>query len=1480
MKTTLRYNTIEALQRQKNWKKFLNTIVDDCCDLYDDNLVAEVDTQKDGLPITKLKLSDTNEELRAKYAVLSYLNNVMHLNLHENISLRGLLRVLSLYGCKIKDVEQQDSVLPHTFKVEGSKRDTAVWGFKTTDRSYDYEARGIRGDESQTDDEYTAGDVEVDYFEHLTDKNFKDEDTTFKYIYNVFGYNQKNPILSVSKIKEVKSFYVFERTSSEGGLAALPETVYVESTDVTYNSDSDYGFYVTTAYTSSDSQNSGVTICDLTYEDENENVMDANSVLSTYYEIVFVPDTDPQAPLIVQRWVCNKDAASYLRETSYILNDNDKIDLIKENERIKYNSEEKALDKYLDVRFALSETANIEKVDLIRIGVIGENDSPTPSPSVDFDTQKKYFVYEDTTYHRQWVVMDTIEQYSKVSIIYLLKQLFSDECALKAQPLFLYKEDDTTKASMCANFIDSVGGVDKITFEVEKYDINKMLTTYASTTNLPDDETSTPTEEEAETIKEKNKVQGVYYGDYFFKWEQFGIESNLNDNNSNKGFYYKDVYTLLNFDKLPVPETQDRYDSLDFFFDGSDNLYFIDKNKTDYQNNQVKELDGRLYENTFRQDFIETMFFNHFIKVYPITKYKSDSLISTTRLYCDNLELVEFGGIIPYIVSYDRRGELNTDENSEEVFNDLDCSIFSKIVSYNKHTHLITVNNPVFFENSYTPKYVVVAYQNASPFNKIQTLNITAPSLAIKNVVSDFLKEYVNTNYELNLFTEAEYKDYVDEQFVDRVRKENDTTVDGLRNTLRLKYNSSKLLFGTYDLQLDKSNTPIVVTVLLSAGGGELDITAVKSNGNFELVSNSEVLLVKEFKSGQSIITSIYFGDKLKRQQVGNNLFDKMGNLKVIDNFNPKSHASAHISGTVESGLWWAADFSKTPSLLYFNAGALGGLTHIKQSLDKCPMFRGSKIRIVDFSKIRWSVSNTLIDFNFDYVFENCSCLESVNFKLQNGNKFRAVSMIQTFRNCEFLHEIDLSDIDMSLVGDLSSAFEGCKRLKTVKIDWGENSVANKKAVKTFKDCRKLEAIEATGTSAVYGTSSDSATVFIGWSGNIDTDRAFENCESLKELVFPTALNVSRTPYVSMLTNCGAERIGFNVRSFKDGDSYGIRDIVKVEMPNLKTIEYCDEWFDWRLDDGTIKLWIDTPNLTRASFMTFIRKQFVKENIPEGWVESGFNIYVNPHVLERLNVGTDIVPAMTDNNGSVICYELVNHTTEGIKIYPSSEDVVPLVSIKTNLTSTVYKATIDSLDNVTVTLTVTKKKNQIDILELYANGNMVHQFDVTDIRNGGTVTYTFDEPITDTIELKAFVEDTVGLRNSSTTLKYKFNYPRYSGLITVSGEKRMESGRIVSYALDSDLTAAAISALNADYYQNSTTSYNQASQKLGAFAVPKYEAPNGAIAIVSNAYGSAGEDKTEYWLHKEMTINGIDYIVYYMINNYDGFCGFYNFIIE
>ena len=780
MKTTLKYNTIETLQQQTAWKMFIDTLVEGCKKLFDNNLVTRVDDNAKGknnqtVHITELKpfdkyiaesydnLSELDkikykdiyerykdcqtdyEDMQTQNAMLGYLNDVFPLNLRENISLRGLLRTLSLYKCKIKDIKLKGDLLPHTYKVEGSRKDSVMYGFEPKNKTYDYESAGKRPVANLNDtDEYDSGDVEADCFDKLIDKNYEEENTTFKYIYNIYGYNQKHPIISISEIKEVKGYYEFSRN----GNTNHPVYLYISESDILI-SENDFAICTNIVYKSNDNRDSGIILYDY---DDDLSLKDLLSDSYTRGELVY-------------KWVSISDTTSYLYESSFIMNDNDKIDLVKENNRIKYNSQEYALFEYKNISFALTSNSPIEKINLSRensIGSIGTKD--VIDTHYDYDIQKKYFVYKDNVYERFWIIKDQILSYFNNSILYLKNQLFANECTLKAQPLFVYQDGECVQVSTCANFIKGEGGIGKLSYEIEKYDINNIISSFTASDNVfENNEDST-----------SNIIKGITYGDWFFKWEEYGV----NESNNSKTFFYKDVYTPLNFDKA-IPSYNSH--SLDYFFDGFGKETYINGNNEYYNDNSYKKINGRVYENTFKEEYIETMYFNHFVKVYPIVSNESDSIVSTTKLYCENLELVMFGNIVPYIVSYDRIGE-TPEIDSDEVLNDIDCSIFSKIIAYNKHTHLISVNNPVFFENSHTPKYVVVAYQNASPFNKIQSLDIISPNFYdydndnenrgegdyeniddtktffLKKVVKDLLSDYENDNCELNLYAECEYK--------------------------------------------------------------------------------------------------------------------------------------------------------------------------------------------------------------------------------------------------------------------------------------------------------------------------------------------------------------------------------------------------------------------------------------------------------------------------------------------------------------------------------------------------------------------------------------------------------------------------------------------------------------------------------------------------------------------------------------------------
>ena len=770
MKTTLKYNTIETFQRQPAWKTFIDTIVDNCNGLYDDTLTAFAESDTDMMSeftdfddehnnpkelglyelinnryiLTADETRNQNKTYYKKatdnateplYSLFDYINTNTPSVLQENISLNGLLRTLSLYGCKIKDIELKDSVLPHTYKTKRNVEEVGyLWGFESGNIGEDYQAHAIVDNDEDQEIGVTivgGGDLPDKY-------KYK-----YEYIEDIYGYNQKHPVISVCRVKEVKSYYRFVRkTESQYGhgddtnIGILPACFYIGKDNM---SSSSIEIYTDLIYKATHEDNSGIIRC----SDNDFNY----TIDPTTWVISVTPSGGTPTPLteilskcynrsnsLISRWVY----VDNIEETAFVLNDRAKGDLVIENSRVVYN-ESTATKYYENLSFSSSNEDEIKKVVFdgqsnTTIGRTNVEDWSTP------DT-KLYYIYDltDSENERtdsQWVVMDEVEEYFNISLPYLKNQLFADESALKAQPLFLYENNN--KVSMCGNLLESVGGVDDPStadieyddYEIEKYNKSLLNTTYTATDNIGSSHAAL------------NRITGISYGDYYYKWEQY----------NGNGTFNQDVYTVYDFSRLVNSETDKN--SLSYFFNGEKLNWFIDQADESYTNNEEKLIDGYVFKNTHRHEFFETMYFNHFIKVYPIVEDKDmdyEYPVVTTKLYCDNLELVEFGDIVPYIVSYDRAGDIEEGTDDDVLYNDLDCSTFSRILSYNKRTHLIIVDGdaPVIFENINKPKYVVVAYQKASPFNKISDLYITAPNENIKELTKGILKNYINQNCNL-----------------------------------------------------------------------------------------------------------------------------------------------------------------------------------------------------------------------------------------------------------------------------------------------------------------------------------------------------------------------------------------------------------------------------------------------------------------------------------------------------------------------------------------------------------------------------------------------------------------------------------------------------------------------------------------------------------------------------------------------------------
>lgn len=741
MKTTLNHNVIETFQRQPAWREFIEAIINCCSGLYDNHLIAIADDDTDSMSeYTLFDVLHNNPKALGLYeivnnryvltpdvvvrehktyytkaidnsimplhSVFDYINGNVSPVQKENISLKGLLHTLSMYGCRIKDIELKDSNLPHTYKLSRHFLIKTPYGYYENDMESDYIAQAI------------VDNVGGQSIGCLVEGE-SDDIVDYNYIHDIYGYNQKNPIILMSQIKEVKEYARFVK-KQDSTHSSYPSNVYA-----------DFNEYANPnlLYWSDNNGKSGI---------KPISIIIANNIKEDLASDYTLQQTNG-VTTCVKKWVYIEDENSPLRETAYILSDKSKYDLML-NDRIIYNMSDG--ESNYSVSLAITNSTQPQKLNIAKNPLSVSTYETIGSLSGTSDDAKTYYVYKDFLYQKEWVVMDSVEDYFNISLPYLKSQVFGDECALKTQPLFEY--DDwkgqplpTKMVSMCANTMASEvqGGVGNLTYEVEKYEELKV-STKAETKNNADDWSS---------YLYMNEIKGVYYGDYFYKWEQF-TESN--------DMFVKEVFTPLHFAKNNVDKNL-----LSYFFDGGRNVYYINPSDSNYLNNKEKEINGVKYVNTFKQEFFETMYFNHFIKVYPIDAVVDNQVVKTKKLYCDNLELVQFGDIVPYVVSYFRKGENEEDVEANGLYNDIDCSIFSKILSYNKRTHLITLEDYIYFSSDTEQQNLVVAYQNASPFNKIQSLTIVAPD-SVKDVVSTLLEDYKNDfKYQFSLITESEYQE-------------------------------------------------------------------------------------------------------------------------------------------------------------------------------------------------------------------------------------------------------------------------------------------------------------------------------------------------------------------------------------------------------------------------------------------------------------------------------------------------------------------------------------------------------------------------------------------------------------------------------------------------------------------------------------------------------------------------------------------------
>lgn len=1189
MKTTLGYNTIETFQKQPAWKHFLNVIVDVCKRHFDKNLLGFTEATN------TLKRVDENTDLQPIYPSLSYKNDLMNLNLMEGISIRSLMRILTIYGCKLLDVET-DVTIPHTYKVQGQNRGGDLWGFQTTNKTYDYEANSITNIPELDNTE----DSNTDYFFPSMSENYFEEDKTFKYIYDIYGYNQKEPMLCYSALYEIKTLRKLD-TSNIVELQSM--ALYVLEEDII---------------------------------DKEENTFKVGAGVFQKGGSMFYPfNAKANGFVLVQGEEAEEGILAV--PVFYIINDNDKIDLVDSEGIIRYNSDDDDVTTYENLRgISPNRTNDVFKITLTYTG----------------SKLNDYKIYLLNIYPNKYVVENIpLTNLNNLNPYYAKNTIFGSDSLIKTQPVFIYhyKENggyiDT--ASLAFNNLNVKGGENLASYQFLSYPYKTKAEIDGDEVEVPivkadfgnlynrcianeagegcvnnievKDENDEYVDIDEQTLREISNPS-ISLGSKYNTCIVYSVKGDADGEYKPSlmigKFYY--IGELSEGEKIHI---FNEYTVFDVSNGSNKDSYIIKSyNQNSYYIGDEYDATGEpvidefkyILEDLRKQEYVETMYFNHFVKIYPITKTQSDSLVETSMVYCDSLDLIQYGNMIPYIVTTLRKGEKDDDDK----FIDLDCSIFSKIVSYNKHTHLVTLNNEICFPNSYEPIYAVVAYQNLFPFSQPKSLRILTPNNGVKDIVQPMTEELFGDRVNLEFYSQKEYDEMIFWEKHNKQKIVYNNNINILLQELDSKAKNSYSNYAIYGLLTQTLQNG--ETIELNFKDGTEGTKTATIDGYLFYFTKDDLVDVENHKyyynyayitfagTGAKYILCIRISSDFKNLMTGGvkatGTFKNCTNLRVLAGYSPIRNVRSDAF---------------PENILYLNTSS-----NFEVAESYFLYYRGLRnVYAINLDNVNFI--NDKIDFS--YAFQNCENLEtlSLNFK----KKVYVTSISHWLEGCKSLKYIDLTNVDFSLCTDTDSAFEGCTHLERIIVNWGNNNVITTMK-KTFKDCRNLKSIGD----------------FSGWYGNdVDMESAFENCESLNEVMLKN-LKGDWSTNVSLFKNCGAETIGFYAKP------YPSNTLIKFEMPNLQNIEYCGEVFDLHSDSDDIRVWIDTPKLTRESFLRFISKQFTT---PDEWVDYGYNVYVHPDVIDRLIVGTDIEPLEVDSDGIIICYKLLKHTSDKVKIYPT-----------------------------------------------------------------------------------------------------------------------------------------------------------------------------------------------------------------------------------
>ena len=113
---------------------------------------------------------------------------------------------------------------------------------------------------------------------------------------------------------------------------------------------------------------------------------------------------------------------------------------------------------------------------------------------------------------------------------------------------------------------------------------------------------------------------------------------------------------------------------------------------------------------------------------------------------------------------------------------------------------------------------------------------------------------------------------------------------------------------------------------------------------------------------------------------------------------------------------------------------------------------------------------NIIIDYqiiSFSYLFSNCYCIESINFKKFYRNNINDMSGM--FHGCSYIKELNLSNFNTNNVNDTNEMFYKCSSLEQLNIsNFNTNNIQNMSAM--FYECSSLKELDVSNFNTNNGT--------------------------------------------------------------------------------------------------------------------------------------------------------------------------------------------------------------------------------------------------------------------------------------------------------------------------------------------------------------------------------------------------------------------------